>query len=476
MSHAAEPGPHGTAAALGGAARARKADVGVELRRLRCSLERWHQHRTDEDALSQYTSQLTAVRTLLEGAIEEVEAGLRDLDASRTVGEVYEDCRLFDLRLVWLMLVWDFFRAKFDQRDDTAMDDVLRAADEVVWSCHHGAVERARNWGLSLATSTPAPLPFVEARYSPEAFPAELVPASLRGQIDTDFLQEHLDRLPIPVVRLQPACAASPWLLVLLGHEIGHTVQYDFGLVARSRTLVEEVVGARAPERETTRWGAWSREIFADVFSVLTMGASAVWAMVQLELQSPAGMVRRRRDYPSPVIRLVLLRTVADRLAIDAREAVEGLDLEGLVAGDDTAAADAALVPAVAEAMLDGTSLGLPGSLQDLLGFRAEDFAPRGTVEELGDGLLGDGDPPVVASLSGARLVTSAALAAWVRVREDGSARARLAERVLTSISASRDEGVRAGAEADGDVRDLGKDLGRRLLALGRDDLGIAAP
>lgn len=90
-------------------------------------------------------------------------------------------------------------RPGFDQRDGD-LADTLRAADEIVWSCYRQVFDRAKQIAPQL-TAGLAPLPFIEPRYSPSTFPADLVPAGLQSEIDKPFLREHLNRLPVPVVR-----------------------------------------------------------------------------------------------------------------------------------------------------------------------------------------------------------------------------------------------------------------------------------
>jgi hypothetical protein len=70
--------------------------------------------------------------------------------------------------------------------------------------------ERAQVLGLKINRG-PAPLPFLESRYSPEAYPAELVPPDLKSEVEVTFLGEYLNRMPVPVVRLPPTCLKAPW-------------------------------------------------------------------------------------------------------------------------------------------------------------------------------------------------------------------------------------------------------------------------
>lgn len=114
----------------------RKEQTKLELCRLHKELLVWLEHRRKKDEQQQYTTQLNAIESLIGGAIKDMRPDLKALDLSASPGEFYEKCRLIDLRIVWLRRVWQFFREKFDQRDDKQIGPLLRAADEVIWSCY----------------------------------------------------------------------------------------------------------------------------------------------------------------------------------------------------------------------------------------------------------------------------------------------------------------------------------------------------
>src|SRR5262249_54014944 len=157
-----------------------------------------------------------------------------------------------------------YFRDKFDQRDDPLLSPVLGAADDVVWSCHQQIYRQAKAWEPQVE-SGPAPLPYIESWYSPQAFPAELVPQDLKSEVDVGFLREYLNKLPIPVVRLQPACVDAPWWLIYLGHEVGHHIQFsilpEMGLIERFKEAVGAAVLAHGgSDEDAKRWRQWSPE------------------------------------------------------------------------------------------------------------------------------------------------------------------------------------------------------------------------
>ena len=424
-----------------GASRRRESELGLE--RLRGDVAGWLRRRRNADPRSQYASQLQAIESFVDGALDELSTGLCGVNASGRLIEVYSQCRTFDQRVVWLRRVWQFFKDKFDQRDDPELAPVLAAADEVVWSCYRQVVDRAQLAGL--VVEGPPPLPYIEPYLSPEAFPAELVPAGLKTEIDLEFAREHLNRLPVPVVRLQESCVSAPWWLVYIGHEVGHHVQYgllaDMGLVAAFRTAVETaVIGAGGSPEDAERWGRWSREVFADVCSVLFMGPWAVWAIAELELGRADVMLRRRGTYPAPAVRLLLLTQVADRLGLDARPGLRGLDLVALLAQDPAAGADAGFVAAVIDSAL-AAQAGLPRTLVQLTGFGPGQFGPDGVVAQWRAVLGAPGDPLAERSLAMARVLTCASLAAWADVGSPPENRDAFASRVVELIRGSGPEG-----------------------------------
>lgn len=455
---------------------ARREQTLAELDRLQERVGIWLAKREQADERRQYRTQLRALRTLLSQAAEVLRAAIEQLDPDALrEGAFYDQCRAHDLRVLWLRRVWDFFREKFDQRDDVELGPLLRAADEVVWSCHQPVFDGARTWLGSMGQGA-APLPFVEPWYSPEAYPSDLVPDDLRLAGDAVLPASYLNRLPVPVVRLPPICVGSPWWLVYLAHEVGHHVQHDLlenlGLVRLFRERIEDAVRREAGSAVAATWGAWTEEIFADVFSVLMAGPAAVGAMAELEMRNAGDMVQRRPRYPAPVVRLALLADTvgrASRGSLDGRMALRDLQLDQLAAAHATTRDDLALVGLVVGAVLEPLP-GLGTSLLNLCGFDAADFAPEGAVEEWALTLQGQADRQPEATVRAPRLVASAAFLAWAEMvgrttdRPWSERRRELAAATLEQIERNRPEGTREAPAAAALPPLLGHELGEILL------------
>jgi hypothetical protein len=455
----------------------------VELERLRSDQRAWKAHRRDVPGAERYTSQLEAIDLLVRDGVVQLTDGLKSVDLGMSEGAIYESCRTFDLRLLWLRRVWQFFRDKFDQRD-TDLANTLRAADEIVWSCYHQVFERARVLKIAPGVKAAAPpLPFIEPRYSPSTFPADLVPAGLQSEIDRPFLREHLNRLPVSVVRLQPACVSGPWWLLYAAHEVGHNVQYDLlekqALVESYRELVEHAVRCCGGSgTDASRWGRWSREVFADIFSVLMMGPWAIWAMVELEWQSDAAMAESREQYPSGAVRLELMAATAAAVKLDPQHALRGLRPQDIASRSEAGRRDVTFAHAVVAASME--PLHFPSkrtaTLARLCNFQPGYFQVGGgkpsRVQVLRQALVAGQVPATSASLDGPRLGAAASLAAWSEVMAtvDGARRSSLNEQSLRLISESGPPGTRA-SEATADATGAVAGVVGSLLAAGRQEL-----
>lgn len=289
----------------------------AELTRLRNDVAAWQDVRTGPDRLGspyqgQFDSQLAAVLNEVNGAIAEVETALKlDVGKSST-GELYARLTRCDRQLVWIRRAWDFFRAKFDQRDSVPLLRTLCAADEVLWSCYKLLFQKLGR------ARPPAPLPYIELDYLPSA-----VLASQGHLIDREDaptggpLGDYFTTLPIPVLRLPPAAVTAPWVMALVAHELGHFVlpylaTDQTSLLASCRqTMAKAVTAEGGTDADRQRWNLWAPEVFADWFAVVNVGGAVAWSIAQYELTIDSRMRTARTFYPSPEVRLLLVAEIA---------------------------------------------------------------------------------------------------------------------------------------------------------------------
>lgn len=478
-----------------------------EINRLEMAFDAWLKKRLDADKKKQYQTQLSHLGQLIKNVLQQLRQETTNGIPS-DIGDAYRFCRQQEKRLLWVeRTLWGFYREKFDQRDQAGLAPVLEAADDVVWSCYKEVCDRG-----GLKSLPPIPLAYFEPYFSPQALPRDEPPTGWAGDRTGDaLLKEYFSRLPIPVVSLPPICVEAPWWLVYLGHETGHHVQYDLGLVAsfgndlRAAGRVSLKPGESSDAAQ--RWWDWSKEIFADLFSVLVMGSGAVWAIVELVRTRPVELLVRQANYPPPVARLALLAGAADDLALRARTSddrasqagsVALQDLPGSVALDEIipkeaagwkldvdyeeewrreAVVDIEVIDVIRQAGMASTLEGR-GPLSKLTGWNGLDFRPEGLVglwlKAFRKGQL----RPQQRSLRAARLITAAALERWRELvaQEQGrvepgsdlkQAGDRLKTLYLQAIAANRDETTRTDVpQAPLDVETLSTDLSERLLKL----------
>ena len=468
-----------------------------EMDQLTLDIRGWLNKRNKADAkLRQYQTQLNLLGALLEKSLKDLESSLGNI-VSNQVRSTYSACRLYDQRLAWVRSIWEYFRNKFDQRDDGRLGSVLAVADEVVWSCY---TEVYQNLPLGAAKLTlgSAPLPYIEPRYSPQAVPRYEPPPGLKSEADPKFIQDYLNQLPIPVVSLPTTCVSAPWWLVLLGHEVGHHVQYDLlpdtRLISDFSTLLESAVSSEEePEgdlKDQKRWSNWGREIFADLFSILTMGPWAIWAMTEMETSDDASMLKSKALYPSPIVRLSLMTRVASELGLGETQ-LTGLDVNELLRDEplpddkgqdlrEIARRDLKFVPKLARSMVE-SPLGDLGQLKKLCGWNASDFLAGGTVGAWTDDFRQGRPLYPEASLRAARMAISGLMAAWSQVTgiEDDKQREKelsllKRDEVLATIAKSREAKTRAAApQPMTSAEDLGAKLAQLLIDAGPEELRL---
>ena len=227
--------------------------------------------------------------------------------------------------------MWEFFRSKFAMRKVEWLRDYLNAVDDFAWACYKPALDSAAAAGTVNATDLKQPpLAFFGGGWSPFAmsrdfaFEAEAVP---RQPLRNEAFKAALKKLPVPVVGI-------PWFqighlpdAVVVGHEVGHLVEDDFGL---GQTIANLIAGAVDPARQAA-WRSWSGETFGDFYGQLATGPAFVGALAEALSDDPKIIANEKitgpswSDYPTTYLRMnvnfAMLRVLGFTTAADALEA-----------------------------------------------------------------------------------------------------------------------------------------------------------
>jgi hypothetical protein len=455
----------------------------ADLAAVQAAIAGWLARRRDDDTdgngvyAGRHKTQLEALTSVLSVAAEALQSGARGLaqqnaDPPPEIGAFYDSCRDFDEAAIWLQRLWGFFKAKLDQRDDDAYKGLLKAADEVVWSCYHAVMARARQ-RRSQTAHGPAPLPFIAPEYSPAAIESDRpLPIGLTLSVDPPGWDPEVDNvvkaLPMGFLQLPPWCITAPWWLLYGAHEVGHHVQADLSLHEHVQSAIETAV-ARRNAALAPRWKAWSKEIFADFFSALMVGPWAAWSVMEVERSAPARMVRPKSNYPPPVVRVALLAAIANALDPPGSSVLSGFDVDTFKRQYPVVAPHLDLVDDVVAALREDLPGGL-GTLESLCGFNADRFQK---AVGFWKARLGESELPATApTIETARYVVTASVARYADIvrQTDPVARATqlggLAEMTIKALHASAEPGTRGDVLPAGDRPELGAALARRLTAL----------
>lgn len=463
-----------------GALQARIERAASEASRIEAAVRAWIARRRKRDTAGLHRAQLAALEGLLGGAAARVGAAT-SLSPGMSSGALYRAAATQERRLAVVEQVLDFFRARFDQRDDGPLGALLDGADEVVRSLYLPAFRAAG------AAEPPMPLAYVEPAFSPRAFPREQPPDELKG--GDDVVRAVIGRVPFGVVGVPPWFGEGPWTLVYLAHELGHHLQLDlapgFGLVKSVRETLKQAAVAAGVPGDGSDFFAWGNEVFADAFSIASIGPVAIEALVEIERADDATMVAPAGPrYPCPAVRIALMVEVAQAMGLDGRAARGDVDPEALVGRDPAArteeqrraASQVAAAPRVAAA-LAAQPLARARTLAQICDVRPGDFAAGGDAALWAAALLSGKKRARDASLRGTRLVLAGAWHAWRRacaIEDHGQRTASIAavrERAALALAENR-EPITLGGPSAVDAAALGKDAGDFLLARTAEELG----
>jgi hypothetical protein len=220
----------------------------------------------------------------------------------------------WEKRILTAYAIWELFRSKLAQRDESFFQQRLLAYDDLAWACYEPAMKRYS------ATPKEPPLLFLNSTWSAylqrrdSAFDTDVEKGKDAGAaVEAADYRAAMKKLPFPLLAL-------PWFQVshvpsalLIAHEVGHAVEFDFDLTA----TIDKTLAAAALQRSAD-WRACASEVFADLYGILCLGGYLAGALLDLIAASreAVAMDLMFGRYPTRSYRMELAATALDYLGL----------------------------------------------------------------------------------------------------------------------------------------------------------------
>ncbi|PYS84203.1 MAG: hypothetical protein DMF67_05910 [Acidobacteria bacterium] len=293
-----------------------------KLNALGCELDSWLARSEPNGPFEKHHTQIRAVRTHLgqwsQTVRSLVKKNLRG-DTDAFLASIYNAERL----ILSEHRIWEFFRGKLVQRDEEGFRRYLAIADEFAWACYSPIQAHVYADRASPSCKEP-PLVFFNGGTSPfsssrgKDFKPEEVRIAGEDLSGRDI--ELASKLPIPVVGLPWHQIAHLPEALVIGHEVGHLVEDDFGLTDGLQSLLLEGLAEAKAETRQGAWVKWLGEIFADIYGCLSAGPAFVGALMDFLARDYAEISFERKTekdwspYPTTYLRGLILLNVLEEM------------------------------------------------------------------------------------------------------------------------------------------------------------------
>jgi hypothetical protein len=302
----------------------KKIEFEQKVKAFQSEMKSWCERSEPKKELEKHHTQIRAIQVHLEVWNKAVSDKLKDYEqeeADTYLGKCANAHKL----ILSEHRIWEYFRSKLLQRNDTLFSTYLKTADEFAWACYRPIQELVYP-DPKISKRKEPPLVFLNGGASPfsvsrgRAFQPEAVAGeSLMIAPDDDVI----GKLPVPVVGV-------PWSQVsylpdalVIGHEVGHIVEDDFQLTDRLTQLLDEALAEAEAEPREDAWKSWLGEIFADLYGCLAAGPAFASALIDYLMKSGeqiSGEVKAASNwgrYPTDYLRVKILFKALDEIKFD---------------------------------------------------------------------------------------------------------------------------------------------------------------
>ena len=339
----------------------KKVELKLKLASLQQELESWCD-RTDKDEIfKKHNTQIRALQAHLKGWHDVIEKRLEKYN-NQEPDRYLTNCANAEKIILSEHRIWDYFRSKLIQREEDSFLPYLRAADEFVWNCYQPILKIVYPDVISSPAKQP-PLVFFNGGISPFSLSRgkSFQPEQVAGEVLNINPDDYITKLPIPVVGVPWDQVSHLPAVLVLGHEVGHIVEDDFGLEDELKLMLKSALDKRPPDETRAKaWNEWLGEIFADLYGCLAAGPAFAGALIDFiakgkqTICSEAKIASDWGRYPTDFLRVRIVLKALELMGFDdTPAAVEYRELWNFYSsGMDQAYTDD--VPVIVKELLEG--------------------------------------------------------------------------------------------------------------------------
>jgi hypothetical protein len=289
----------------------RKRELEQKLSSLDRELTEWTD-RTTREPMRRHYSQVKRLSRVINALLESMRISTNWNASTEEIA--LANAVSWEKRILTAYAIWEMFRSKLAQRDESFFQQRLLAYDDLAWACYEPAMKHYS------ATPKEPPLLYLNSTWSAylqrrgSAFDTDVEKGKDAGAaIDAADYRAAMKKLPFPLLAL-------PWFQVshapsalLIAHEVGHAVEFDFDLTETiDKTL------AAAPLRRSADWRGCASEVFADLYGILCLGGYLAGSLLDLMAASREAVTMDTSfgRYPSRPYRMELAATALDYLGL----------------------------------------------------------------------------------------------------------------------------------------------------------------
>lgn len=355
----------------------KKIELELKLASLDEELKNWCDRSGKDKVFEKHNTQIRALQAHLNGWHASIKKRLDKYNKQEP--DLYlTNCANAEKIILSEHRIWDYFRSKLIQREEDSFLPYLRAADEFVWHCYQPILETVYPDVINSSAKQP-PLVFFNGGISPFSLSRgkSFQPEQVAGEVLNIDPEEYVTKLPIPVVGVPWDQVSHLPAVLVLGHEVGHIVEDDFGLEKELKLMLKNALEQRDPDGARTKvWNEWLGEIFADLYGCLAAGPAFVGALIDFiakgkqTICSEAKIAPNWGLYPTDFLRVRIILKALELMGFaETPAAVEYRELwDFYSSGMDKAYTDD--VPVIVKGLLEGkhTVLG-DKSIMDVFSF-----------------------------------------------------------------------------------------------------------